>query len=32
MKKKEYKIKENNILKLKLYLKKLENVDTKKDK
>ena len=32
MKKKEYKIKENNIIKLKLYLKKLENVDTKKDK
>lgn len=32
MKKKEYKIKENNIIKLKLYLKKLENVDAKKDK
>lgn len=32
MKKKEYKIKENNIIKLQLYLKKLENVDAKKDK
>ena len=32
MKKKEYKIKENNIIKLQLYLKKLENVDAKKNK
>jgi hypothetical protein len=32
MKKKEYKIKENNIVKLQLYLKKLEDASTKKDK
>ena len=32
MKKKEYKIKENNIIKLKLYLNKLEDASTKKDK
>lgn len=30
--KKNYKIKEDNLIKLKLYLKKLENGSTKKDK
>lgn len=30
--KKQYKIKEDNLIKLKLYLKKLENGSTKKDK